>query len=888
VKQFYFWIFFISFVGLFIAYKLRPVPEKVAQLELKGGLYLKAAAYYKGEYQRGNHSPKILVPLLRIDMQLGEIDEAIEMTRELATIYPENIFLLRQLADLYLANQQYDNYFQALRELQKIHVTPDLLQELSTWYLNTNESKKRLEVLTPLCKTALADAGDVQQQALLLAQQKKYQEAVAALEELQRLFPKKVRLDDVLLEVWLLVQMDQPAVSPLANYLLKKRDLQEASQSLEIFKEEYPDLLYPLIVQLKTWIEQDPLLKTQELAILWDQGLDKESVYRKTKKLYTDHPHSPNLQALWVRILLERQDLCALLEGEWTNLEESSLFPLILFSINQNRPDLVKPFVGKRPPIIAALSVAKKESRAHSTLADLAQTFLPSADRFYLFQVAVAAHYNNLALKFGEQLFPYIGLHDYQFNQLAHLYLSIGEGEEYETMLQEAEPIIGTQNQATAIALLDIAAHRSEKVASWLQGDPKIKKGMLDDLYSRAEEAKEYPLALYIAKRRMAQWPAVETEADYALTLVQVGKYTSGLALLQRIYSTNSKNRTVESDYFSALLFATKQDKGYREELKEFIESRIRRGSICPEQLREYGHAELNVLHNFDLAETIFRSLAQRASPESSDVQTLVELFGPKASPEQIAWIQERALGSCWTDFGIWIHNLSHLGEYETVIELFERRKEEGFVAKSYFAYLDAQLSEKKLTEARLTIDEMLCQIQDQEDLKLLSIYAEQASYLSARREIWERLVAQNPEESRFWQELGRAAFDAHDDTCALRALDQFFALSCDSLCDARLAESFYEYGEILRKRRHPWRADTFFYKALNCLDQLERKSLRTQVLEATVVYKLSLHNRDPLVLMRRAYTNSLHNPEIAADYANMLMDMGQLNNAEQVLGGFR
>jgi len=886
MRQFYLWITITSLSGLVIAYKLLPSNELIARIQFKGGLYNEAEKFYAGAYRRGDYSPNIIVPLMRIQQQGGNISSAIALTSELIKGHPDNAKLLRQLADLYLLSQQYDAYFNTLLALQQIEPTSNLLQELSTWYFNANDSVSRIPILEELTRTDLADRDDFLQLALFYSQEKRYEEAALEMKQARLLFPNKVTLSELLFEVRLLVQIEKPVVPLVANYLLRKKKVQEGYYTLGIFREQYPDLVDPLIQALTPWIEQEPFLETEALTILWEEGFDQDEMYQKINLLYAKAPSTPHLQSLLVTTLLDQNNLCRLLQMPLTDVEEPVVSALILFAIEQERPDLAEKLVAHRPAVAAALSVAKKEAGAREQLETMTRLWLPSADRYNLFKVAAAAHYNDLALKFGDSLFPYIGLHDDQFNTLAQIYLGMGKGALLEQKFEEASPTIGTENQAVAIALIDIAAHRIQKVEDWLEEQDVIKKSQLDTLFTAAEEAEEYSLALDLAKQRLIGNPNRTAQADYALALVQIGQESEGIALLHDLYGKNKSNKYIERDYFYALVTATKKDPSYKIFLAQFLEEREDAGHIRKELLRDFGYAYLDQLQEFDKAEHIFQTLADAPSPDLGDVQTLVALWGPKATPSQIDWIEKKAVAACWNDFGFWLQNLAQLGEFERLIAFFEEHEEEVcFNATTYFAYMDALFYEKRVCQLQETLYKVLSQFQEQADLETLSSYAELTNNLSIRQFIWEKIVEENPNQARSWQELGRILFDAHDDTRALKTLDCFFALrECDAPTDLALVESYYEYGEILHKKRHPWRADHFFYQALSCLDTIEEKGVRAQELEAILASRLSLHYRDPLALMHKAYLTSLQNPTIGADYANMLMDYGKLDAAEEIL----
>lgn len=166
--------------------------------------------------------------------------------------------------------------------------------------------------------------------------------------------------------------------------------------------------------------------------------------------------------------------------------------------------------------------------------------------------------------------------------------------------------------------------------------------------------------------------------------------------------------------------------------------------------------------------------------------------------------------------------------------------------------------------------------------LEKLAIYAEQVRDKKTLKRIWELIVAKNPHDSLAWQQLGKIAFDDHNDDLAIFALDQFFQLYTPaSDADPSYAESLYEYGAILQKKRSPLKARRYFKKSLCYLDNAQDLSYPMRELQALLLYKLNAQERNPIEIMQTIYLMSGNNPDVAADYANMLMDIGSFSKAE-------
>lgn len=910
MKSIYIWITLLVIAGFILALVLIPSEQDVALFDLKGNKYLEAENYYKEQYQKGSRSPDIVIPLATLYQRSGDLNGAIALMEEFTESHPRDTKALQMLADLYQINQQYEHYYQTLLKLKQIDPTKSTLEELAEWYQNANAPGPLFETLKQLVTLRNVDESYYLLLANFYAEKKEYEKARETLEMRRKLYPAKITINDVLFEVWVDAELskaqggqpklNEKAVNLLADFLLEQDNPKIAFYAIGVVKIQYPLLLPPLLKRLEPMIEENQNLEILVLQFSWEDRAKKKAAYAKIIELEKNPPANPAYQNLAFRAFLEQEDDTRLLDllhkNIAGNIEDRQIIDLAIAAIERNKPYLAKAmehalgnaYLNSRPVIRTSLAIGAQEAGARPQLDDLIKdTVLTETNLYYLFAVSATAGFEKEALEIGNRLSPYLGLADYQLLNIAQEYVKMQKGDALYPMIQKALPMIGEDNAKPALAVLDIARGHSRAVAEWIKQEPSLANHILDSLYTTAEQSKEYPLALFIAKRLQKDYPSPVADAEYALALVQVGKIDNGIAMLKTLYEGNPSNTIIERSYFDGLVFAVKRNPRYREELIAFMSKRAWEGSVPTSMQRDFAYTYLEDLHDYAKAEQSFRKIAENASPESSDVETLVYLWGPKPSDEKVAWLEKRAFHSNHEQLGFWLGYLNFVGKPCIVIDLFERRMDWCFKSsgiKAYFAYMDALAYEKRKIELHNAIDYAFPLVQERKQLERLAGYAEEAEYSEARILIWQRIAFRWPYDPIPWQKLAKAAFDEHDNTLALIALNQFFELALlECKPNEKLYESLYEYAEVLYKRRHFGRAKDFYLFALEEIKDAGQPTEHMLEIKSLITYKLETH-RKALRVMHQAYSVSGRDPEVAASYANMLMDNGHLECAKKFL----
>ena len=904
MKAFLTWSCLIICLGIGLSIYLFPKKPEVALIDLKSGRYQDVQQYYQDQYAKGDRTPALLVAYSELEESQGNIDCAIDLIMEYHHLYPDDFSALQRLGDLYVTNQQYDHYFQTLLELAKVHPDAKVFGDLADWYGTEDDYESLFPILQQLVKLDHADEGNLLDLANLYAERKKYNEGLTLLEIRRKIFFKDVTINDVFFELWLLEKMGserEKEIDLLSVFLLEKNNPEITFNAINQVNDQYPKLIFPLIDRIDPLIKNHPILESAVCEIKWDRSVDQKAVYEKLLALYAAKQIHPQLQNLLFNIELQKGQTNRLIDlirsTPSENFTARNIIFLSTFALEQNQPLLAQEmqktlgqsYLKNNPVIAAALAMAARDENAGRQFDTALKSTVP-VERYELFQVAVAANLEPAALRLGCSLFPFIGMSDDKLLDIAIGYIHFKKENELMPLLE------GNENAKVAKIFLDIHGGYTQNAANEIAQEKNLLEFVQQIYFTEAEEKKEFPLALFLAKRMKADFPTPANEANYALALIQVGKEKQGIALLKELFLKHPNDEGIENSYFDSLVFLAKRHPAYyQDDLRTFIEQK--EPTASSDLLRQFADAYINPLKDFSKASLILQHLSEKTPPNFSDIQSLVYLWGPKPSPENINWLEKKAEQSTSKDLGFWLQGLNQVSDFDFIIQTFSNHWTEDVSSDAFFAYMDALTIRKRSIELQNAIRWGVIHFHTPDELQKLGTYAQRADL---RREIYQRLVDQRPDDLDAWRQIGKAAYEQHDDARTLQAIDQFFSLAMQeidgcaektwtypdvtilskNLC--RLAdvpflyESLYEYGDVLEKQRRYDLSKQYFEMALNLIKKAPEKTYSMMEIQSLIDYKITSHTA-ALNEMHDLYEMSSHDPSVSASYANMLMDAGNL-----------
>ncbi|MBS0646752.1 MAG: tetratricopeptide repeat protein [Verrucomicrobia bacterium] len=887
----------LTILGLIVSYLILPSKAQLALMELKAHKLHKPESYYKELYVRGDRSVDDIAALILIYEQEGEIDRAIAVLKQYVQQHPDDLPALKKLADLYLKNQQYDAYFHTLLVFQERSPTldPEVLQIFISWYDEKGDERELMQSLLQLMASGHANESHYLRMSELYVSQKHYQQAQQLLAIRREFFKDKVALQDILFEAWIDHQMGQTHQGSdlLAQTLLERNSTSDLIKTIDMFVGFAPEQFSYLAGQIQPLLKNHPLEELAVLHALWDDAKQRKYVEDRLEQLTQTEGQRPQFQNLkFVVYLSQNED--EKIEELIPQLKPGTLETRLLISfcvdvLNRRRPYLAQQmqqavgatYLHQHPVIQVALKIAAQDADAQKALEELIDyKSLTRSDRFLLFRVAAAARLDQQALQLAQGLPPYLGMNDNELLDVALAYIQIKQPYQLYPLIENACCTVGAVQVARVEALLDLATGQSKKFQEWLSHQAKLTEYVYLTFYAQAEESKQYEMALLIAEQQLKNFPSDQAEANYALALVQVGQTQEGMGLLEKMYQTHPASREMTALYFRSLVQATKNDKTYQRQLVEFMEEKQAQGGIPLDLQRDFASAYLEVLQDFPSAKRIFKYIAEQKHAQMEDLQSYVYLIGPRPLEEEWQWIENRVCQSSQEQLGNWLEILNNLGCFEQTIELYQIQNWQTVHQKAYFAYLDALAYQKhkyQLTQELLQAQPFSYELPV---LEKLSAYAEEAEEIGIRRAIWECGVQAYPCNPRVWEHLAKAASDAGDYRCTIRAYRTFFHLLCSSqvhnIYEYKLYASFYNYGMAYQQLCQYGPAKQCFLQALAWIEAMTSFDFQQMQYKALILYQLN-QPVEALNLLYTLYELSGRDPNFTANYANMLMDEGHL-----------
>lgn len=143
-------VIIVVIISLSIGWWLLPNQTELGFIHLKNKEYEQAFKIYQQLYQDGDHSIQIVIPLIKIALLNGNVDQAVVFAEQAIVIYPDNIDIRVLLGKLYHFAQRPDDYLINLKNLIKIKPTLARYKEISQIYNFKQQYDEQIQVLIEL------------------------------------------------------------------------------------------------------------------------------------------------------------------------------------------------------------------------------------------------------------------------------------------------------------------------------------------------------------------------------------------------------------------------------------------------------------------------------------------------------------------------------------------------------------------------------------------------------------------------------------------------------------------------------------------------------------------------------------------------------------------
>jgi cellulose synthase operon protein C len=431
----------------------------------------------------------------------------------------------------------------------------------------------------------------------------------------------------------------------------------------------------------------------------------------------------------------------------------------------------------------------------------------------------------------------------------------------------ERRDVVPADRDAAIEALL--RAHQYDDVmpalAALAEKDPQA---WLATYVETARSARRQPEMLDFLVRvgTRADQPVAVKEL-FAYAIIDAGGRRAALPVLRQL--AESRGGQWADEFENAL-----GDLGRNDELRATLLTRAERLATPAQTRREIAYRLLETGSKTD-AERLFRGLAATEGPDGPDLRQLLYLWGPRPRTGDLAWLAERCRAANAGEQGAWMRILIERGAANLAVAAFEAAPP-ATAPNARAAYVDAlsALGDKPKTIAALRAELAAKPAPDR--LQRIGDDARDLGDLGLARQAFEAWAEAAPEDGRAQRGLGFIAFDQHDFAAAEAHLERYLETAPSDW------EGSLTLGEIkLRAKDEGWRRD--FAQALQRLDQIAKLDFREETARAHLLYRTG-RIADADRLYAALLQGHPDDKDLRANYATMLIDLGEVGRARAVL----
>jgi tetratricopeptide (TPR) repeat protein len=274
-------------------------------------------------------------------------------------------------------------------------------------------------------------------------------------------------------------------------------------------------------------------------------------------------------------------------------------------------------------------------------------------------------------------------------------------------------------------------------------------------------------------------------------------------------------------------------------------------------------------------AENIFVAAAGNQTHDSFAVTELLGFWEDHPSSIAREWVESRARNSSSAERVGWLTTLNDLGYSQSVIALLHNDwYSSSAVADQYITALVATHDSTKLNEA---FTQAIASESNPARLRQLATIADEEDIFGASETAWHKLHQISPNDPDATLQLGMIAYDGGRYDEAEPFLGQYLQHNQGTY------QINYAYGDILQQSGKTSSAEPYFERALHQLADIQDKSIEITIDEGTLLFYTG-KTQQAMGLFRHLIANNPKNKDIRAEYAELLMKMGQFEEASKLL----
>ena len=883
--------------GLIASSLLAPGNYELGQIFIKTHQLDKGSELYQEMVDQGNYSPTVTVPLAKVYLRQGSVDQAIKVLELSDNIDDPKV--LTELANAYRDDQRHYDQLYALQDLAEKYPTEANLKQLSQ-HLNflgeLNEQADVLQRLQKLAPTKPEYANDLSDVHMALGQS---DQAMAALETLRdnagtnTLKPKHFdRMVNLLLHQnkadeayqWAdtaLQQEHDKRLTQLENYtdaFTKRRHWpqaqallathgQLASQSSELHN-QYLDALIEAGNNAEAYKQFQKLSRTGALTSeqrisyigLAFDNKDYETAFTQANKL--EKKEKPD----WLKSAL----VYALLDGHMQD-HKNTVFA-----------ELDQDWKQAHPLLAARIALQQNELNQAETWLDIAnQNPQDNSIKADIIDLYLRLGRPKKALPLMESMVNIQTPSKDQLSYIAQLYLDLNKIDNGITFFETVRTQAPSPQAEHSWAKLAAAKGKKSDITDWLTTPAanNLKENQLLELYYAAADRRHYQTALAIAEHQHRQEKSQPSALLLANAQLNTGRRTQALATLKPY---RGRGITAIDKLWKQLTIDVWQPgQPVTPEILAHWQQQLNKPTLSDKNRRNIAFQLLEAGYK-QKATDIFQQLAEGKTADHQDVNQLLFLWGPLPEAQKLAWIKSQAVQASPRQRSAWLHKLSLAGGQHHSVEVLQSQTRLNSADQQLLLTdLNTLFEQKRLPATKydrsiLGLAKAYPSVRRFEQLYRVAI---DRNRVRLANKLLEMTLERDKDHRIAQRELGLYAWEQKDHHRANRLLGEYNQATPNNW------RTLYYQAESLSALQEKQKARPLYETVIGLSEKA--KPLNQ---EQKIAYAQSLYQTRRWPIAKKIY-KELHetypaNTDIRADYVGLLIDSGETRLARQVLEG--
>ncbi len=891
VNKVYIWVVgLIALITICLLPQLKPSKLEFAHIYFLDKSYEKSMQLYTQLWDNGNHGVNVLVPLIQLNIQEGNIEQAVYLMEKYVKIHPGSIKARDKMTDLYKQAYLPKQYQLSLEASQKLQPSSEKARELSQIYNYNSEYYKQKEILQNIIDSNNSVEKDYYDLAYLYAKDGNYNQAIEVMFQLIH-GKKQPTIEAIQLTMTLLFDADR---RDEALELAKSYAKDEIKPNIEIAAYLQSigaaNIAYQLLEPLTKQHIQDPLFLERWMEVNYSIG-NKQYVYAYLKNLYEAGKLPRQVEYLLLQLSPEFaspefiSQLISKIDLE--NVPHERLIITIEGLLGLNDTSLIEQLKNKLPeyiietsPLIKLLlSVPSLQTDENGKLIHgLNTSILSPNQKMLLAKIFVERKQPQIALTIlaslsDEELYEVNKL-DYATLLITLNHPEIGiEKFKKPTDIQEtmALVLLYTPNPENNIEIISLINKNSQQIKPLLP--------YLQNLYFVASDYHNNTLALELAIKMYDLSPSTKNTEYLANAYMQTQNITQALPYYKSLADTDLIHQEMYLYALSELNHSTEAMTGqHKLDLENVAKNMLENPKLDDQKRAEVSNTLLENGYK-EMAETQFKLLALEKKPDSKEIQQLLYVWGPVPTEKQIEWIKQRALNDN-KDPNEWLLLLNNLGLSSVSIELVNQYPNHFNVDKSNNAYLQALVQQEQKDEIANTINNMDIDSLSVEELEKLALTLAGTKDDSLKLKIYELILKKQPDNQLALKALARYYYESglfYDASIAYQKLDKISKLQ---------PQDIFDYAESLRNTYRQAQSKTIYERFLKLADNNTNYEVLSnqEKTQLAIAYSITNNFDTANKLYKMILESEPNNESFKVSYAHFLIDNNRFNQAEEVL----